>query len=123
MNASINANEVQKVKSNTAHTIRKSIVSLTALAVLSLPLLASAGVHDPNRSLFVSGGEAGVQSDPVSVYGKLKAKSREVCGSSDLRITGGLRRSQQVDACYEDTLTAAVQRLNDPEVNELHYRS
>ena len=59
--------------------------------------------------------------EPEAVYGKLKARSRDVCGSSDLRIAGGLTQSRKVEECYEGTLTAAVYRLDNPEVTALHH--
>lgn len=113
-----------KTKS-TAHTIRNSVVSLIAVAAFSLPLISSAGTasdSNANRSLLNSEWQPEVQNDADAVYGKLKAESKEVCGSSERRITGGLRQSQKVEQCYEGTLTAAVQRLGDPEVAELHYQ-
>lgn len=113
-----------KTKS-TAHTLRNSVVSLVAVAAFSFPLILPAAANSENhatRSLLNSEWQAEVQNDADAVYGKLKAESREVCGSSERRITGGLRQSQKVEQCYEGTLTAAVQRLDDPEVTELHYQ-
>lgn len=113
-----------KTKS-TAHTIRNSVVSLIAVAVFSLPLISSAGSttdSDAHRSLLNSEWQPEVQNDADAVYGKLKSESKEVCGSSERRITGGIRQSQKVEQCYEGTLTAAVQRLDDPDVTELHYQ-
>ena len=106
-----------------ARTIRNTIFSLAAIAAISLPLIASAsatGESDANASLLRSEWAPLVDNDPDALYGKLKGQSREVCGSSDLRITGNLRRSAMVDECYEGTLTAAVQRLDNPEVAKLH---
>jgi UrcA family protein len=126
MNISINIKKVLNVKTlSTAHTIRNSVVSLIAVAAFSLPLVTSAATtsdSNANRSLLNSEWQPEVQNDANSVYGKLKAESKEVCGSSDRRITGGLRQSQKVEQCYEGTLTAAVQRLDDPEITELHYQ-
>ena len=126
MNIPINTKKVLNVKTlSTAHTLRNSVVSLIAVAAFSLPLISSAAAasgNHANRSLLNSEWQPEIQNDANSVYGKLKAESREVCGSSDRRIAGGVRRSQKVDQCYEGTLTAAVQRLDDPEVTELHYQ-
>ncbi len=113
-----------KTKS-TAHIIRNSVVSLVAVAALSLPLISSAAAsaeRNANRGLLNSEWQPRVDNDAAAVYGKLKSETREVCGSSDRRITGGLRESQKVEECYEGTLTAAVQRLDDPEVTGLHYQ-
>ena len=106
-----------------ARTIRNTIISLAAIAVISLPLIASAsatGESDANTSLLRSEWAPVVDNNPDALYGKLKDKSHDLCGSSDLQITGDLRRSAAVDECYEGTLTAAVQRLDNPEVAQLH---
>lgn len=119
-------NKVLNVKTlSTAHTIRNSVVSFIAVAAFSLPLMTSAATtsdNNANRSLLNSEWQPEVDRDADAVYGKLKSQSKEVCGSSDRRITGGLRESQKVEQCYEGTLTAAVRRLDDPEVSELHYQ-
>ena len=108
-----------------AHTIRNSIISLVAVAACSLPLISSASTDtgkEANRGLLNSKWQPEVHNDANAVYGKLKSETKEVCGSSDRRIAGGLRESQKVEQCYEGTLTAAVQRLDDPEITELHYQ-
>jgi hypothetical protein len=126
MNIPINTKKVLNVKTlSTAHTIRNSVVSLIVVAAFSLPLISSAATTsngNANRGLLSSEWQSEVRTDASSVYGKLKAESKEVCGSSERRITGGVRQSQKVEQCYEGTLTAAVQRLDDPEVTELHYQ-
>jgi hypothetical protein len=109
----------------TAHTIRKSVISLTALAMLSLPLISSAAAttsNDANQSLLNSEWQPVIDHNSEAVYGKLKMKSRDLCGSSDLRIAGGIQKSREIDQCYRGTLTAAVQRLDNPEVTSLHYQ-
>ena len=73
-----------------------------------------------NRSLLNSEWKLEVSNEPEAVYGKLQDKSHEVCGSSSRQITGDLRRSAEIDECYEGTLEAAVLRLDDAEVIALH---
>ena len=107
---------------STAHTIRNSVLSLAAVAMVSIPLIGSAAVSgsaDSYRSLLNTEKPA-VQYDAAATYGKLKSKSHDVCGTSDLRITGSVRRTNEIEECYQGTLTAAVQRLDNDEVSELH---
>lgn len=124
MNKPINVDEVHKVKMKfTAHTIRNSAVSLFALVIFSLPLIASAGtstVQSPNESLLSIEANSHIETSPEVLYDRLQDKSRDMCGSTDIRMTGGLKRSRNNEECYEGTLTAAVQRLDDPAVTELH---
>jgi UrcA family protein len=117
---------VHDVKIITAdHTIRNLAISLTAMALLLLALTIPA-VADVNEvrgmGLFLAEPQPVADNGPEAVYGKLKARSRELCGSDDLRIAGGIKRSQDVKDCYEGTLTAAVQRLDNDAVRQLHYR-
>lgn len=120
----INTHEVHKVIINsTARIARNSIFSLAAVAMISLPLVVSAAVTEsaePNKSLLNSERKAVVDNDPEALYGRLQDQSRDVCGSSSLRMTGDLRRSTQIDKCYEGTLDAAVHRLDNAEVIALH---
>ena len=111
------------ITNSTARIVRNSIFSFAAVAMISLPLVASAAVTDsaePNKGLLNSERKAAVDNDPEALYGKLQDQSRDVCGSSSLRMTGDLRRSTQIDQCYEGTLDAAVLRLDNTEVIALH---
>ena len=123
INTLTNTNEVHKVNTNSiAHTIRNSVFSIAAVVMLLIPLIGSAAVSgssDSYRSLLNTEKPA-VQNSPEATYGKLKDKSHAVCGSSDLNITGSVRRTNQIQECYQGTLTAAVQRLDNDEVSELH---
>jgi len=120
----INTHEVHKVNTNsTARIVRNSIISLAAVAAISLPLVVSAGSTDSaegNRSLLNSEWKLEVSNQPDAVYGKLQDQSHEVCGSSSRQITGDLRRSAEIDECYDGTLEAAVLRLDNAEVIALH---
>lgn len=105
------------------HFISKTTLMLGAVAAIALPLVVSANVsgnYQPNYSLVNTNKTAQVQNSPKTLYVKLQNLSRDLCGSSDLYITGSLRKSAEVESCYEGTLSAAVERLNRPEVTQLH---
>ena len=107
----------------TAQKVRKSILSLGAVAAISLPLIVSASVggsNDVNYSLLNAEKPSTVRNDPETTYVKLQNLSQDVCGSADLHITGSLKQSAQVKSCYTGTLSAAVERLDRPEVTQLH---
>lgn len=101
-----------------AKTIKQALVSAIATTLITLPLLASAaengsGFFDSEKNLDNS-------MDQEVLYKKLKNASRKICGSSDLQKTGSVERVMANNECYEGTLTAAVERLNNPEVKKLH---
>lgn len=107
----------------TAHTIRKTTILFMTLLMISVPLLAAAGTSSGQAaqgSLANTKWSPEVSSEPEAIYGKLKVRSQQVCGSSDLKVAGGLTQSRKVDECFEGTLTAAVNRLDDPAVTALH---
>jgi UrcA family protein len=107
---------------NHAHTIKKTLLMTAAIAALAVPLFASAGTTDGATSICYDRGSADVVRSPERLYERIKAVSRKMCGSTDLFITGSVRRVADHKACYEGTLEAAIQRLDDPAVSTLHRR-
>lgn len=105
----------------TAKTFKNTIVSAIAISLITLPLLSSAA--DNNSDLFSSQVSRTSTSDEEVLYERLQDASREICGSSNLQVTGSVERVMANDDCYEGTLTAAVERLNDSKVKELHEQS
>lgn len=106
-----------------AYTIRKTLLMTAAIATVAVPLLVSAAVkYDPDRATTIhyEATSSGAAQSPERLYERIKAVSREMCGSTDLLITGSARRVADNKACFEGTLDAAVERLDDPKVKALH---
>jgi UrcA family protein len=61
---------------------------------------------DPSRS-----------SDAQRLYGRLKHASKLVCGGYDTR---GLHMQKRLDACIDEALTKAVEKVNEPQLTALH---
>lgn len=109
----------------TARSIRNTIMSVAAVSAMALPLFASASISEN------TGDTVGVvyhQADLVStkshedLYARLQDASRKICGSSSIVVTGSLRRSAGNTECYNGTLTAAVERLDNAAVTAMHKR-
>ena len=110
---------------NHACTIKKTLLMTAAIATVAFPLFVFAGVTDAAdgaTSICYDRGSADVVRSPERLYERIKAVSREMCGSTDLFITGSLQRVVENKACYEGTLEAAVERLDDPAVSMLYRR-
>ena len=109
-------------ESYTIRNTRKSVLCLAVLSVAVFPLLATAGASkDADRSaaiLFDKSDQSAGSSD--SLYARLKTESRKLCGDSNLYLTGSVQRSAGNEQCYQGTLGAAVNRLDNPRVNALH---
>ena len=99
-------------------TIKQAFVSAMAISLIALPLLASAA--DSSSELFHNKQSLDNPTDQEILYAKLKNASRDMCGSSSLQLNGSVERIMANDECYEGTLAAAVERLNNPEIKELH---
>ena len=110
---------------NHGYTLSKALLMTAAIATVAVPLFVSAAVKHgavPATVIVYDKSEAGTALNPERLYERLKAASRKMCGSTDLLITGSSRRVAGNKACYEGTLEAAVNRLDDPYVNKLHRR-
>ena len=109
----------------TARSIRNTIMSVAAVSAMALPLFASASVSNNTDDIV---GVVYTKSDLVSakshqdLYTRLQDASRKICGSSSVIVTGSLRRSVANTECYNGTLTAAVERLDNAAVTALHQR-
>ena len=114
-------------------SIRNSLVSAAAVSALTVPLMVSASLKvDDGSELTYPAGDSGGKSDQniareekspgaqENLYQRMKIASRRLCGSSSHRITRSLARSVSNAECYDDSLASAVERLDNPEVTELH---
>ena len=105
--------------------VKKTILMMVAIGTVAIPLFVSAAIkHDAGQTTTViyAPGVKGAAQTPQDLYKRLKNAARKMCGSNDIVLTGSIERVAGNESCYEGTLDAAVRRLNDPEVNELHER-
>ena len=104
------------------HFVRRTVLSAAATAVLAFPLFASASVLNAPDAQRVSVGSLDLtnERDQQELYQRLQDKSREVCGYTNLRITGSVERSISNEECYQGTLTAAVERVDSEALTQLH---
>lgn len=104
-------------------SIKRTIVSAIAVSLIALPMLAAAGSTDSSKSqssIFYSKDNLDNRTDQEILYARLQDASRDMCGTNNLQVTGSIERSKRNDECYEGTLTAAVERLDNPGVTALH---
>lgn len=103
---------------------RTTFLALTAAALAVIPLLATAGggqESDRGATILFDASDQVVNTSE-SVYARIKAESRKICGESDIYLTGSVRRSAGIKECYNGTVSAAVERLGDPRVSALHQK-
>lgn len=101
-----------------AKTFKQTFLSAIAISLITLPLLATAS--EKNSAIFYGKQNLDNTTDQEVLYLRLKDASRDMCGSSNIQATGSLERVRANDECYEGTLSAAVERLNNSEIKEFH---
>lgn len=92
--------------------------TLIAIGAMALPLMASAATS--SISVAFDKTELDNAQGQVRVYEQMKSASRKLCGSTNIQFTGSLEKSIGNDDCYDGTLTAAVERLNNDAITALH---
>ena len=105
--------EFMKTRNN-SRIIRNTLIAVTAMA---LPMLAMAS---PNISVSFASAELESTQGQQRIYEQMRNASRELCGSSNIALTGSIDTSVANAKCYSGTLTAAVQRLDNDAITELH---
>jgi len=106
-----------------ASSIKHTLVSVIAVSLIAIPMLASAGSaasSTKKASIFYDSKSLDNPTDQEILYARIKDAARDMCGTDNLHVTGSVERSRSNDECYEGTLTAAVNRLDDPRVSALH---
>ena len=101
-----------------AHSIRNMLMVVAAVSAMTLPLFASASTS--NINIAYDRTELDSTQGQERLYARMKSASRELCGSAQIRVTGSLDKSAGNEECFNGTLTAAVQRLDNSAITALH---
>jgi UrcA family protein len=96
-------------------SIRNTIMAALAVTALALPLVASASAKNIHISYDKS--ELDTAQGQERLYEQLKSASSDLCELDSLQVIGTLTKNTE---CYEGTLTAAVQRLDNTAITALH---
>jgi len=92
----------------------------TALVIAAASLFASvASAKDGGVSTVVTYRDLDPSrsSDAQRLYARRRYASKQVCTSYDTR---GLHMQRLMDACADEALTKAVERVNEPQLTALH---
>jgi UrcA family protein len=97
-----------------------SRVIVLALAIGAASLIAEAATaKDEGVSTVVNYRDLDPSrtTDAQRLYGRLKYASKQVCASYDTR---SLRMQRLLEACVDEALTKAVEKVNEPQLTALH---
>lgn len=104
--------------------LRKSLVVASLAAVLALPAVASAGNNGnfEDTSIKVSFADLDISNaDGLSaLYKRLQNASEEACGSIAFTQEKNLSALTRNRACYQETLSSAVEKVDNDSLRELH---
>lgn len=101
--------------------IVKGVVTSIAVIAFSVPAIASAEEFK-GRSEKVTYSDLNVEKEAGahSLYRRLQQASKRVCGVESIKNAGGIREVSQQQRCYRDTLDAAVAKIDNATLTEIH---
>jgi len=102
----------------------KSLLTTIIIVALGAPTIASAGDRSDLKgvSAKVTYADLNVENekDANILYRRLKQASKRVCDHRRLSIAGSARRMQEMERCYREALSVAVERVNSELVTKIH---
>lgn len=104
--------------------LRKSAVGIVATIafVSSAAVFAATPSYFENISKTVNYSDLNLESEAgaKALYRRLQRASKEVCGVEGLKTVGSVRRLQQAQACYVETLSGAVEEIDNENLTRIH---
>lgn len=104
--------------------IIQSFISAAALITIGLPVSASAATPSQfeNVSVTVSYRDLNLESeaDAQSLYLRLKRASKKACNVRSRTVTGSLREVSEAKRCFDETLEAAVKKIDNDTLTRIH---
>jgi len=102
----------------------KSLVASVIIVALGAPAIASATPQRglENTAVKVSYADLNLQKAAGAevLYRRLQIAARQACGVQSLTTTGSLRNFSETRSCYRDALSAAVAKIDNERVSEIH---
>ena len=105
----------------TMHPLRFMLIAFAAIALMMVSVFAFAST-EPEVSISYEAAELDSAKGQELLYARLEKAARQLCGPTKLSDTGSLEKAQSNAECYDDTLTAAVDRLDNEAIRALHNR-
>ena len=102
----------------------KGILATVVVVALGVPAIASADAKSDLKgvSVKVSYGDLNLQKEEgvATLYRRLKTASKEACDVRSLKIAGSIRRMADTQRCYRGALDAAVAKIDNDLLTEIH---
>ncbi len=102
----------------------RKILMATAIIVLSIPAIASVGDKNELKgvSVKVSYADLNLEKEEGAkvLYRRLQQASKQTCDVRGLRIAGSVKRMVETQRCYREALSAAVEKIDNELVTNIH---
>lgn len=102
----------------------KAVVAAVATIAFSMPAIASAqvGTEVKGKSEKVSFSDLNIEKNEGAqqLYRRLQHASKRVCGVESLKVAGSIAEVSQSRRCYREALDAAVAKMDNSALTELH---
>lgn len=102
-------------------TYRVIFASILALALPSFAMAASPS-HVENIAAKISYDDLNIRSEAGAkvLYARLERASKRACGVRSFTETGSVKWYVEARECFDDTLAAAVRKINSTELTKIH---
>ena len=102
----------------------KSLLAVFIVVVLGALPIASADAGSGLKGVSVKVSYADLKLETKegakALYWRLKHASKQVCDVRGLIVEGSLRRVRETRQCYRETLSAAVEKVDNELVTQIH---
>jgi len=102
----------------------KGLLAVFIVVVLGAPQFASAdagsGLKGVSKKVSYADLKLETKEGAHALYWRLKQASKQVCDVRGLKVEGSLKRIRETRQCYRETLTAAVEKINNELVTQIH---
>ena len=102
----------------------KGLLATIIAIVLGAPTIAFADAKSglQGKSVKVSYADLKLETKEGAnaLYRRLKQASKQVCDVRGLTVEGSLKRIREARQCYRETLSAAVEKVDNEQVTQIH---
>jgi len=100
--------------------VTTSIIALALCAPSIAAAEADAGLKGTAKKVSYADLNLDKKEGAIIMYKRLQIAARQVCGVRTFTLKGSLLEVAEKNVCYHDTLDAAVSKLDNQYVNNLH---
>ncbi len=102
----------------------KGLITAIAIFAISAPAISATDAGNELKGKFVkvSYADLNLQKEEGAqvLYRRIKQASKQACGVATLRVAGSVAQKSEMQRCYREALTAAIEELDNAHVTKIH---